>query len=150
MTDKYDSPSQVADNLPRDATGKVIPFDVERLYTVDGLSLTTIYSFKLLCGIGVWAIGALDSDGNCHSLHADEVFVDKPEPPDSWERLLGDLDRAADTTGCNRCACSYLTGDADTDCGDCKSYKKGRWCTQIMTADVARRIRALREADNAY
>lgn len=144
---KSDFPPQVADNLPRDATGRVIPFGVERLYTLDGLSLTTICSFKLLRGIGVWAIEALDFDGNCHNLHADEVLVDKPEPPDSWEQLLKDLDRAADTNGAFRDACYYLTGDVDTECVNCKSYKDGRWCTQTMTADIARRIRELMEAD---
>lgn len=143
MTDKSDCPPQVADNLPRDATGRVVPFDVAKVYNFKpGYAPRVVLGLKYSRNLGQWLF-ELDNGayGRCTNYYLD--------PPDSWERLLEDLDRAADTTGATRCACSYLTGDAGTECDDCKSYKKGRWCVQIMVEDIARRIRELREADNA-
>lgn len=123
-----------SDNIPAplDANGCVVPLDTKEL--VYKGETRGVYSIRSKC----WFVEFLECVGTC---------VSSCTLPDSWERLLGDLDRAADTTGATRCACSYLTGDASTECYKCGRYEKGRWCSQIMTADVARRIRALREAD---
>lgn len=138
MTDKSDCQPQVADNLPRDATGKVIPFDTKRLYDRHG-SQHYVSRFEYIVATKEWSAGLfIPEDMFCRELYLDR--------PDSWEQLLKDLDKAAATPG-NKSTCSYLTGDAGTRCEKCKSYKRDRWCAQTMTADIARRVRALREAD---
>lgn len=127
--------------LPRDAEGREISLDTKTLYDVNGKALDVLrWVFLPYADEGIrWRFECREFSKGC----LPENFY--LTPPDSWEQLLKDLDRAADTTGIIRCACSYLTGDVDTECGDCKSYKEGRWCTQTMTADVARRIGALRK-----
>ena len=140
MTDKSDCPPQVADNLPRDATGRVVPFDVAKVYNFKpGYAPRVVLGLKYSRNLGQWLF-ELDNGayGRCTNYYLD--------PPDSWERLLKDLDRAAITSG-NKSTCSYLTGDAGARCGKCAHYERDRWCAQTMTADIARRIRALREAD---
>lgn len=65
-----------------------------------------------------------------------------PEPPDSWDKLLGDLDRAANgmTDGAE---CRYAD-NAGRTCKTCK-FDESTECTGYIFADIARRIRALRE-----
>lgn len=122
---------------PMDADGRLVPLSTETLYTNDGERVTVE---EVIFDGTWWYVRCSDTSRlRLLRLHLAQ--------PDSWERLLEDLCRAAGTSGNNVCACSYLTGDASTECGDCKSYKKGRWCTQIMVEDIARRIRELREAD---
>lgn len=66
----------------------------------------------------------------------------EPEPADSWEKLLGDLDRAANgmTDGAE---CRYAD-NAGRTCKTCK-FDESTECTGYIFADIARRIRALRE-----
>ena len=130
---------------PVDRDGNSVPLMTRRLYDKTGREVEVseiALAYSMISGCLVWRVRAYGGV----VLSLDCLCLD---PPDSWERLLEDLDRVADTTGATRCACSYLTGDAGTECDDCGRYEKDRWCTQIMLEDVARRIRALREADNA-
>lgn len=146
MTDKTDCPSW-AEGVPApvDRDGNVVPLTTRELYdeTDRKFAVSEIALVNFMIGEGqTWRV----KRPNGLAMMLDRCHLERP---DSWERLLKDLDRAADATRALRCACSYLTGDVDTECGDCKSYKEGRWCTQTMTADIARRIRELREADDA-
>lgn len=128
------------DNVPApmSADGEIVPLGTKKLYASDGEELDV----EFIGFNGRWVVKFGKGDlFNLDWFHVSE--------PDSWERLLEDLDRAADASGNSRCACSYLTGDADTECDDCRFNEDARWCVRIMAADVARRIRALREADNA-
>lgn len=124
--------------IPTDANGCVVPLDTKEL--VYKGETRKVYSFVYSIRIKCWFVEFWERVDIC---------VSSCTMPDSWERLLEDLDRATDATGAIRGACSYLTGDVDTECGDCTFYKEGRWCTQTMTADIARRIHELREADDA-
>ncbi len=146
MTDKSDCPSWAEDvPAPVDRDGNVVPLTTRELYDEAGrkFEVREIALVNFMIGEGqTWRV----KRPNGLAIMLDSCHL---ECPDSWEQLLKDLDRAADTTGVIKCACSYLTGDVDTECDDCKSYKKGRWCTQIMVEDIARRIRELREADDA-
>lgn len=146
MTDKTDCPSWAEDvPAPVDRDGNVVPLVTRMLYDAAGrkfevMEISLVYSVIGECQ--TWRVRR----PNGLSMALDLCHLERP---DSWEQLLKDLDRAADTNGAVRCACSYLTGDAGTECDDCESCEEGRCCTQTMTTDIARRIRELREADDA-
>lgn len=69
------------------------------------------------------------------------------EPPDSWDRLLGDLDRARNE-GHGDGECLYADC-ASGNCGDCRfdsrQLEPQDCCIDHIFGDIARRIRALRE-----
>jgi hypothetical protein len=144
MADKSNCPSWAEGvPVPMDMDGNVVPLATRKLYDGTGREVEVreiaLVDSKLDRGL-VWRVKTpggvvlvLDRLRLAHS--------------DSLEKLLEDLDRAAGIYGSTTCACSYLTGSARTECSECKCYEKDRWCTQIMAADVARRIRALRKAD---
>lgn len=130
---------------PVDRDGHVVPLVTRELYDETGrkFAVKEIALVNFMIGEGqTWRV----KRPNGLAMMLDRCHLERP---DSWGQLLKDLDRAADTNGAVRCACSYLTGDAGTECDDCESYRECRCCTQIMTADIARRIRELREADDA-
>ena len=88
MTDKSDCPPQVADNLPRDATGRVVPFDVAKVYNFKpGYAPRVVLGLKYSRNLGQWLFefdnGAY---GRCPNYYLD--------PPDSWERLEEDARKA--------------------------------------------------------
>lgn len=120
--------------VPMDANGCVVPLDTREL--VYKGETKEVYSFLYSIRLKCWFV---------EFWECVDICVSSCTMPDSWERLMEDLDRAAGTFGSNTCACSYLTGDANTECSECKRYEKVRGCTQIMLADVARRIGALRK-----
>lgn len=128
---------------PVDRDGNVVPLVTRMLYDAAGrkfevMEISLVYSVIGECQ--TWRVRR----PNGLSMALDLCHLERP---DSWERLMEDLDRAAGMVGSSKCACSYLTGDANTECSECKRYEKDRWCSQIMLDDIARRIRELREAD---
>ena len=83
--------------------------------------------------------GGVDGYGNySESFESCELLTHRK--PDSWEKLLGDLDGA---TNCEISACCYA-GNAEKPC---KSCKFNRWnnCVGHIFADIADRIRTLME-----
>ena len=129
---------------PVDRDGNVVPLVTRELYDETGrkFAVSEIALVNFMIDEGqTWRV----KRPNGLAMMLDRCHLERP---DSWEQLLKDLDKAAATPG-NKSTCSYLTGDAGTQCGKCKRYKKDRWCAQTMTADIARRIRELREADDA-
>ena len=73
---------------------------------------------------------------------ASEMLLNPPAP-DSFDKLLEDLDRAAKNTGASRTvACAYINHCVNT-CHDCKFYKQ-RSCVRGMCVDIADRIRNIR------
>ena len=146
MTDKSNCLSW-AEGVPApvDRDGNSVPLMTRRLYDVKGREVEVgeiALVDSILCECLVWRVRTHSGV----SLALDLLHLERP---DSWERLLGDLDRASDTPGDNMCACSYLTGDASVKCDKCRFHKDDRWCAQIMVEDIARRIRELMEASNA-
>lgn len=71
----------------------------------------------------------------------------RPEPPDSWEKLLGDLDRARNE-GHGDGECLYADC-ASGNCGDCRfdsrQLEPQDCCIDHIFGDIADRIRTLRE-----
>lgn len=126
----------MAIKLPRDAEGREIPLDTETLYDKDGKEIVVSryqYYPKLA---GYWN---LKSDRN-KFYRQDEVYL---TTPDSWEKLLEDLDKAASKTYCG--TCTYFCKNP-TDCDTC-AIGDITSCDSAAMRDIADRIRKLRGED---
>lgn len=131
--------------LPKDAEGREIPLDTEVLYEKDGSELYVkrieFDPFKKEWSFAVQK----DSDGGIVVYRRSRVvYLEKPAPPDSWEKLLEDLNRAIEARNeSDSPVCSYAN-HLDDLCGDCKFHGGGFNCKDKMLVDIASRIRRLR------
>lgn len=127
--------------LPKDKEGREIPLDTEVLYDNNGVKFN-VDEFKLYAWPSLrksfWTTrGAFeDEEEPCnflpHLLHLVQ--------PDSWKRLLDDLDKAASKTYCG--TCTYF-GMNPTDCDTC-TIGDITSCDSAAMRDIADRIRKLR------
>lgn len=77
----------------------------------------------------------------CVSMRPNELYS---TPPDSWEKLLEDLNEAGDARYDE--ACAYFHRDKGEDgCTSCPGGEDG--CARIAMRDIADRIRKLRGED---
>lgn len=125
--------------LPKDAAGREIPLDTEILYDEDGNEYE-VYYYKHPVRQTVpqheWQVVMTD----CIAHDCSDIYI---APPDSWEKLLEDLDRAADAKGF---ACCAYAGRGGRDCTSCIAAGD-RACTQPIMRDIAFRIRELAGED---
>ena len=121
--------------LPRDADGCEIPLDTEVLYDKNGQEIeVSRYQYYPKVGPGYWNIRSVRNK----YYRQDEVYLTKP---DSWEKLLDDLDAAGDAR--YQEACAYFNKDKDEYCcTSCPGGKDG--CVLIAMRDIASRISKLR------
>lgn len=128
--------------LPKDHEGREIPLDTEVLYDNNGVKFN-VDEFRL-CALpssrtSFWTIRGVfeDEEEKCnflpHLLHLVQ--------PDSWKRLLDDLDEAGDARYYEACAYFHRDKDED-DCISCPGGEDG--CARIAMRDIAFRIRKLR------
>lgn len=119
--------------LPKDAKGRKIPLDTEVLYDKEGkrreVDWYTFYPDK-----DRWDVVFEDS---CVRFSPRNLSLTKP---DSWEKLLDDLDKAASKTYCG--TCTYF-GKNPTDCDTCAIGDISA-CDSAAMRDIASRIRKLR------
>lgn len=121
--------------LPKDAEGREIPLDTECLYTCNGEKQEVI-SFMYYRRKDIWEI-----ETDTHIVNSIYLYI---TPPDSWEKLLEDLDAAGDAR--HQEACAYFNRDKDVYCcTSCPGGKDG--CVLIAMRDIASRIRKLRGED---
>ena len=121
--------------LPVDATGKEIPLDTKVLYREDGTAFD-VYSWRYFVEGGFWAaVERADLDVVC----GDCLYLD---PPDSWEKLLEDLDRGSSK---ELSCCEYFGYPATVSCNGCPAQGKG--CTRTTLSDTSARIRKLMGAE---
>lgn len=119
--------------LPKDAEGREIPLDTETLYDKDGKEIeVSCYQYYPKVA-GHWNIKSVLNK----YYRQNEVYLTKP---DSWEKLLDDLDKAASKTYCG--TCTYF-GKNPTDCDTC-SIGDISACDSAAMRDIASRIRKLR------
>ena len=123
--------------LPKDAEGREIPLDTVVLYDKDGkrreVDWYTLYPDK-----DRWDVVLADS-----SAHFSPSNLSLTQP-DSWEKLLEDLDAAGNAR--HEETCAYFNRDKDAYCcTSCPAYKDD--CVLIAMRDIASRIRKLRSAD---
>lgn len=121
--------------LPKDAEGREIPLDTEYLYTCNG-EKQSVLSFTYYREKDRWEI---ETD----TLIICSIYL-YITPPDSWKKLLDDLNEAGDARYHE--ACAYFHRDKDEDgCASCPGGEDG--CARIAMRDIADRIRKLRGED---
>ena len=122
--------------LPKDAEGREIPLDVEFLYNANGESVKPYsFTFRRYDGFG-WEMHLV---GVTNLVYDPKSFY--ITQPDSWEKLLEDLDAAGDAS--HQGVCDYFNRDKDEYC--CKSCPGCEDdCNRTAMRDVADRIRKLR------
>lgn len=123
--------------LPKDAEGREIPLDTEVLYDKEGkrreVDWYTFYPDK-----DIWDVVLADSSAHFspHNLSLTK--------PDSWEKLLEDLDAAGDAR--HQGVCDYFNRDKDEyGCISCPGCEDD--CNRTAMRDIADRIRKLRGED---
>ena len=123
--------------LLKDAKGREIPLDTEVLYDKEGKEIVVSrYQYYPKVGQGYWNIKSVRNK----YYRQDEVYLTKP---DSWEKLLDDLDRCADAPDYEECA--YFGKDASS-CSSCVAGKEAS-CSKTAMRDIASRIRKLSGED---
>ena len=127
--------------LPKDAEGREIPLDTDALYDKNGERLA-IYAWEYMPKLkhSKWRVRFLFDESGV-KYYPDDYYL---TPPDSWEKLLEDLDAAGDAR--HQEACAYFNRDKDVYCcTSCPAGKDG--CVLIAMRDIASRMRKLRSAD---
>lgn len=136
--------------LPKDAEGREIPLDTKVLYRSDGTAVD-VDEFNFSTGYSdpehKWTVRLM----NYAVFFTTKMLLNPPEPPDSWEKLLEDLDRALSTPNPDTYAsitCGYFDS-ANVNCAVCerKHGIRSERCTDDAWMDIASRIRKLRGAD---
>lgn len=126
--------------LPKDATGREIPLDTKLLYDKEGnpkeVSIFTYAPRSYSSGWNVVLAGGFER-------FASAMFLNPPEPPDSWEKLEEDLDRC--TFG--NSICRYYSPSGS--CKDCTidQFNERCGCEELVFKDIKKRIRKLRGED---
>lgn len=126
--------------LPKDAEGREIPLDTRVLYGENGMSYEVWrFDFRPRCGKdGLWTAVL---DNNIERLTSRMYLT----PQDNWEKLLNDLDNAAEAANRSLSAscCTWFNGDKG--CVDCPADEvNDETCGSQFVKDIAARIRKLR------
>lgn len=131
--------------LPRDAAGREIPLDTKVLYDGDG-NAKEVQAFDYSPVESMWRVLLL---GDFMLFLTYDMYL---TPPDSWEKLLEDLDNAA--KGGDNAECCYMRREdieVGEQCPGCRLYEQGKdkfnECSYLAYADIADRIRKLRGED---
>lgn len=123
--------------LPRDAVGREIPLDTTALFDGDG-NVHRIVRWAFVTDFdsdGVWSSSwqaVTDTDAE---LGPELMYL---APPDSWERLFEDLDRAV---GANN-VCMYFSEGGT--CLNCAIRNTSGGCSPKVLKHILGRIRKLR------
>ena len=126
---------------PKDADGKVIPLDTETLYETDG-QVFHVLAFRYSPRRRKWfASGGYTGDRNDWCIGTDKFLL---TPPDSWEKLTGDLRKAADSPY-GLVECDYLHPEGE-GCENCPA--KHEHCSKYAFTDIVDRIEKLRKSDD--
>lgn len=129
--------------LPKDAEGREIPLDTEVLYRQDGEELKVI-RWEFYPRGDTKHLVLLELNGLRDFYKPKQLLL---TPPDSWKKLLEDLDRGADADFAFPCAYFDKGG---SDCESCIVNMRTDWrtsCDRVAMSEIASRIRKLRGED---
>lgn len=129
--------------LPLDAEGKEIPLDTKVLYDGDG-NAKEVQAFDYSPVESMWRVLLL---GDFILFLTSDMHL---TPPDSWEKLLDDLDNTV--KGGDNAECLYMRREdigVGEQCSKCRLYNADGIfsdcdCSCLAYADIAARIRKLR------
>lgn len=133
--------------LPRDAKGREIPLDTALLYGKVSGEEYEVVCFNFRPSMRQWRVELKRRDD--FGIYATDVFT--LSQPDSWEKLLEDLDNAA--RGGDNAECCYMRREGievGTQCHGCRLYETDddfTECSHLAYGDIAARIRKLRCED---
>lgn len=128
---------------PVDADGNVVPLTTQVMFGRRG-DAYSMDRFSFDMGTKSW-IAYFERRGSSDSTEVSNLRLKRPlvqglSQPDSWDRLLGDLDRAA---GRACPTCHYACGRM-TQCRSCRFHKiPSGGCEGAVLSEIARRIRNL-------
>lgn len=129
-------------NLPRDAAGLEIPLDTKVLYDGDG-NAKEVQAFDYNPVESMWRVLLLD---DFILFSTSDMYL---TTPDSWDKLLDDLDNASKDGDNAECCYMRREGiEVGDQCPGCRLYEQGKdkfnECSYLAYADIASRIRKLR------
>lgn len=129
--------------LPKDAEGREIPLDTTVLFDKDGEELCVkrieFDPFKK-----EWDLAVRKDLPSRLIVYRRPcvVYLEKPAPPDSWEKLEEDLDRCIKED----CLCPYNPSE---ECSRCVlPIETENHCNSIALKEIKERIRKLRGESN--
>lgn len=126
--------------LPKDAEGREIPLDTKLLYDKEGNPKeVSIFAYTPRSYSSGWSVVLAGGFERFTSA----MFLNPPEPPDSWEKLLADLKRGASRV--HHPECAYFGRD-ENDCDQCEAVCSFA-CKKIAFGDIESRIRKLMGED---
>lgn len=133
--------------LPKDAEGREIPRNTKVMYDANGKKLH-ITSFTYKCDVlglcAQWKVFSPYIKGDNGMLPADSLYL---APPDSWKRLLDDLDNAAEKASSTPyiTPCCVWFNDGGRSCAGCPADESpDDSCNVQLVKNIAARIRRLR------
>lgn len=127
--------------LPKDAEGREIPLDTKVLFDKEGKELRVKrIEFDPFNDVWRFVVQKGSLDLGTFYYRPEYVCLEKPVTPDSWEKLLEDLDSGAGASDYEVCA--YFR-KSKCDCSSCIA-NESRSCEQVLMRDIASRIRKLR------
>lgn len=129
--------------LPKDAEGRKIPLDTEVLYSQDGTEYMVVKWEVKPHRTSKW-LARLALSGVPTISYPEFLYL---TPPDSWEKLLEDLDRGADKSLFAACVYFDRVGHGCSSCPAKERHDNGRDCGQTVMRNIASRIRKLRGED---
>ena len=127
-------------DLPKDAEGREIPLDTKLLYDKEGNPKeVSIFAYTPRSYSSGWSVVLAGG----FERFASAMFLNPPEPPDSWEKLEDDLRRGADAESYSMC--KYANGE-EFLCSKCRLLRGEGCCACVNEsfADILDRIRKLK------
>ncbi len=129
--------------LPRDQEGREVSLETDTLFDVNGRELRiTSYSYRhtVFGHCSQWKAFSPDVREDEGMLPVSALYL---TPPDSWEKLFEDLDRALREDGYTPCLYYNIGG---YNCLLCRAGS-GEKCAKQMIRNIASRILKLRGED---
>ena len=127
--------------LPKDAEGREIPLDTKVIYQKDGKERKVIaWEFNPRGNVSGW-IACMELRDTREYRAPKFLYL---TPPDSWKKLLEDLDRGASEPG--YASCAYLSDGEGKHCTS-RITTNCVGCDHVVMRDIASRIRKLRGED---
>ena len=130
--------------LPKDAEGREIPLGTNVLYEKEGDELR-VKRVEFDVFDGSWCFAVKKDSLTLATIYRrpQDVYLVKPAPPDSWEKLFEDLDRCIKESS----LCMYYSTSGS--CYDCTIFDdNSEVCDSRALRDIKDRIRKLAEKED--